>query len=128
MPKKTVTLSHRVELLERQLDELRSALVKSQAVPAEPARAAATAVSPVNSPSAPVSAAKEAATPALKVEKNKTTEERISPQVLAVIAAAVAHFMGKQVRIRSARVIPGNPWAQQGRVFIQASHNLSLTR
>jgi methylmalonyl-CoA carboxyltransferase large subunit len=54
-------------------------------------------------------------------------EERIEPEVLMVIAAAVAAFMGKKARIRRVRrsATPGmNPWAQQGRVSIQASHTV----
>ena len=46
-----------------------------------------------------------------------------------VIAAAVTAFLGKKVRIRSAKMLQSpyeivNPWSQQGRVFVQASHNL----
>ena len=58
-------------------------------------------------------------------------EEQIEPEVLMVIAAAVAAFMGKKARIRRVRrsVAPGmNPWAQQGRVSIQASHNVMWAR
>ncbi len=56
-------------------------------------------------------------------------EEEITPELLLVIAAAVTAFLGKKVRVRSARLLP-NPeifsaWAQQGRVFVQASHNLA---
>ena len=44
-----------------------------------------------------------------------------------VIAAAVAAFVGKSARVRSARYLQEgqSPWAQQGRVFVQASHNLA---
>lgn len=56
-------------------------------------------------------------------------EEEITPDLLVVIAAAVTAFLGKKVRIRSARMLQSpyeivNPWAQQGRIFVQASHNL----
>ncbi|HUM05679.1 MAG TPA: hypothetical protein VLT90_09470 [Terriglobales bacterium] len=55
--------------------------------------------------------------------------EEIAPELLVVMAAAVTVFLGKQVRIRSAKMLQSpyeivNPWAQQGRVFVQASHNL----
>jgi hypothetical protein len=56
--------------------------------------------------------------------------EHVSPEILAVIAVAVTTFLGKKVRIHSAHPIMGpgaNYWAQQGRVFIQASHNLVQT-
>ena len=52
----------------------------------------------------------------------------IAPETLAMIAAAVTAYLGKPVRIRSARMLQSpyeivNPWAQQGRVIVQASHN-----
>jgi hypothetical protein len=57
-------------------------------------------------------------------------KEEITPDILAVIAAAVAHFVGAGARIRSTRLLPApggiSPWAQQGRVIIQASHNLGM--
>jgi methylmalonyl-CoA carboxyltransferase 12S subunit len=55
-------------------------------------------------------------------------EEGVTPEVLMVISAAVAAFFGKRARVRRARLMPVagvSPWAQQGRVFIQASHNLN---
>jgi hypothetical protein len=57
--------------------------------------------------------------------------EEIPADVLAVIAAAVAHFCGLDARIRSARLAPTtgtSAWAQWGRASIQASHNLPAQR
>lgn len=53
--------------------------------------------------------------------------EEITPATIAVLAAAITTYLGKKVRVRSARRIypGGNPWAQQGRAFVQASHNLT---
>ena len=53
--------------------------------------------------------------------------EGISEEIMLVIAAAVAAFVGKSARVRSARYLQEgqSPWAQQGRVFVQASHNLA---
>ena len=52
----------------------------------------------------------------------------VPPETLAVIVASVTAFLGKKVRVRSVRRIqtpyPANPWAKQGRVTIQGSHNL----
>ena len=54
------------------------------------------------------------------------TEEHVSPEILAVIAVAVTAFLGKKVKIRSARLTQQTAtWAQTGRVTIQASHNLN---
>lgn len=65
-----------------------------------------------------------------KAETNSAAEGDVTPEVLVVIAAAVTAFLGKKVRIRSAKLLQTpyeliNPWAQQGRVVIQASHNLT---
>jgi hypothetical protein len=62
-------------------------------------------------------------------EGAKVSEEEVSAETLVMIAAAVTSFLGKRVRIRSAKMLQSpyeivNPWAQQGRVFVQASHNL----
>jgi hypothetical protein len=59
-----------------------------------------------------------------------TLTEEISAETLLVMAAAVTVFLGKKVRVRSAQMLQTpfeiiNPWSQQGRVIVQASHNLS---
>ncbi len=57
--------------------------------------------------------------------------EEVSPETIVILSAAVAAFLGKRARIRSARLVrtaPSSAWAQQGRVFVQASHNLGLAR
>lgn len=90
-------------------------LVPPQAVRPEAVPAAKTVVLPP--------AVKPAVPP--KAEK----AEEVTPEMLVVIAAAVTAFLGKKVRIRSAKMLQSpyeivNPWSQQGRVFVQASHNL----
>lgn len=126
---KKATLSERVAQLERQLAEVRglvAAQAKSVALP-EPPKAMAAAAA--GSASVPVVSSKPVPVAAPKAAVRQ--DEGVSPEILVVIAAAVAHFMGKSVRIRSARLVHpagSNPWAQQGRVFIQASHNLALQR
>jgi hypothetical protein len=59
--------------------------------------------------------------------------EEVSTEVLVILAAAATTFLGKKVRVRSAKMLQTpyeivNPWAQQGRVFIQASHDLPRAR
>lgn len=109
--------------------EMRAELAKLREMVKEPSPTEATPVSETK----PVPAAQvQVATP----QKPKTepaplpTKEEITPEILAVISAAVAQFVGAGARIRSTRVLatPGgmNPWAQQGRVIIQASHNLGV--
>lgn len=68
--------------------------------------------------------------PAPKPEPVVAKDEPITPEVLAIIGAAIAQFIGAGARIRSTRLLSVpegmNPWAQQGRVIIQASHNLGM--
>ena len=73
------------------------------------------------------------ATPAIAAPAPKPAEpaivEEVSPEIILVLTAAVAAFLGKRARIRGARLVrtaPSNAWAQQGRVFVQASHNLGV--
>lgn len=71
----------------------------------------------------------EAAGPVAPPVTTTGMEQEVSPDTLLVIAAAVTAFLGKRVRVRSARLLH-NPevysaWAQQGRVFVQASHNVA---
>jgi methylmalonyl-CoA carboxyltransferase large subunit len=70
--------------------------------------------------------AKPVAQPQVAAPKTAVAEG-ISEEVMLVIAAAVAAFVGKSARVRSARYLQEgqSPWAQQGRVFVQASHNLA---
>jgi hypothetical protein len=55
-------------------------------------------------------------------------EEQVSAETLAMIAVAVTAYLGKKVKIRSARLLPTvNTWAQSGRAIVQASHNVVQT-
>jgi hypothetical protein len=60
------------------------------------------------------------------------TAATTTPETLAVIAASVTAFLGKKVRIRSARRLQTpyavDPWARQGRLIVQTSHNLGQLR
>lgn len=51
-------------------------------------------------------------------------EEKTPDELILVLSAAVAAFLGKRAHIRSVRLVSSTPWAQQGRVSIQASHLL----
>ncbi|HET8666889.1 MAG TPA: hypothetical protein VFM10_02845 [Terriglobales bacterium] len=136
MPTSKVTLAKRVAELERQIADMREVIAAQQrasstaAAPAKAVASAAAVEAAVTASPAP-SSVKVAPTPAPKLVQTEQLQEGISPEVLAVIAAAVVHFVGKGARIRSARLIHPvgtSPWAQQGRVFVQASHNLAMTR
>ncbi|HEY1805657.1 MAG TPA: hypothetical protein VGG45_14370 [Terracidiphilus sp.] len=50
------------------------------------------------------------------------------PETIAVLTAAATAFLGQKARIRSAQIASAEPisagtWAQQGRAFVQTSHN-----
>ena len=95
------------------LNEIRAALAELSArVRALEDAAPAAAARPAPAPSVPLAAA--ATAPA----------DPISDDTLAVIAAAVAAFLGKRAHVRQVRLISSSAWAQQGRVSVQASHRL----
>jgi hypothetical protein len=69
----------------------------------------------------------EAAAPA--TDEPVHPEAEVTAEIMAVIAAAATAFLGRKVRILSAKLLQSpeeavNAWSQQGRVFVQASHNL----
>jgi methylmalonyl-CoA carboxyltransferase large subunit len=51
--------------------------------------------------------------------------EGLSDEIILVIGAAIAAFLGKKAHIRQIRLLDSPGWAQQGRAIIQASHRLS---
>jgi methylmalonyl-CoA carboxyltransferase large subunit len=55
-----------------------------------------------------------------------TPGEEIAEETLLAISAAIAAYLGKRPRIRAIRLVQGRAWAQQGRVFVQASHQLNV--
>jgi methylmalonyl-CoA carboxyltransferase large subunit len=52
--------------------------------------------------------------------------EELGDELILIISAAIAAFLGKRPHIRQIRLIGSAAWAQQGRVTIQASHALSV--
>lgn len=52
--------------------------------------------------------------------------EEISDEVMLALSAAVAAFLGERAHIRTVRLARSGAWAQQGRVFIQASHRINV--
>ncbi len=103
-------------IVRREIEKLRAEMERRAATPlVEPAAVPApVAVLPV-----PAAAALTAEPP---------PSEELDDEILAVLSAAVAAFLGKTARIRRARLLgplqPSSAWAQQGRVYVQASHNL----
>jgi methylmalonyl-CoA carboxyltransferase 12S subunit len=52
--------------------------------------------------------------------------EGLSEELVVVIGAAIAAFLGKKAAIRQIRLLGTAAWGQQGRVTIQASHTLEV--
>jgi hypothetical protein len=64
-------------------------------------------------------------------EAIRREQEEVTPETLVVIAAAVTAYLGKKVRIRSAKLLRqrtegSSVWAQQGRAAVHASHHPRL--
>jgi hypothetical protein len=112
-------VSDRQQATERQISELCAALKALEAKVAE-----------LSSAGRPAAAVSKPAVEAVAVQPEKP---EVTPEILVVLAAAVTVFLGKEVRIRSAKMLQSpyeviNPWSQQGRVFVQASHNVRARR
>lgn len=52
----------------------------------------------------------------------------LTPDIIAVITAALAAHLGVKPHIRQITMVSSAAWAQQGRVTIQASHVLTIPR
>ncbi|GFO62694.1 hypothetical protein M1B72_20155 [Geomonas paludis] len=65
------------------------------------------------------------------MEENAGKHEEITPELLMVMSASIAAYLGRTVRIRKARFVDPmqvNAWGQSSRVVLQASHNLNVRR
>jgi len=71
----------------------------------------------------PVKAAAPAPAPVQAVTAEPAAEA-IPEDVLAAISAVIGAYLGERVHIRQIRLLASPAWAQQGRVYIQASHRL----
>jgi methylmalonyl-CoA carboxyltransferase large subunit len=112
-------VSERQLAMEGQLSELAGTIKALQARVAELSQPSA-----IQSASAPKTEVKAAAA---KDAAHRETGE-VTPEILVVITAAVTAFLGKKVRIRSAKMLQSsyevvNPWSQQGRTLVHASHH-----
>jgi methylmalonyl-CoA carboxyltransferase large subunit len=64
--------------------------------------------------------------PIAKAQPAPPPDPGLSEELIVVIGAAVAAFLGKKPHIRQIRLLGTTTWAQQGRVSIQAAHHLSV--
>jgi len=128
MPEKKPQSGASVESLQQALDALAAQLAAltarleklETAGSVEPVVAAPAAEAPAQ----PVDTAAPAAkAPAVEPAP---AEDAINEELLLVLSAAVAAYLGKRPHIRAIRLVGSNAWAQQGRVFVQASHQLNI--
>jgi len=113
-------LTERQQTAERRLSELRTQINALEARIAELSQ----------SPALRDAAAQARAA---QTTPGKPIQAEVTPEILVVLAAAATAYLGKDARVRSARMLQSpyrivNLWAQQGRVSIQASHNPRLRR
>jgi len=128
-------LKRTIEDFRREMDERVNSLllsIKAAQAQAEETRkasvAAATPAQPLAKPQS-TAVAQPAVSGPQPVSHAVEEPQEVPSDVLLVIAAAVTAFLGKKVRVRSSKMLQTpyeivNPWVQQGRVVIQASHNL----
>lgn len=67
----------------------------------------------------------------IEPEIQQSEEGEITPELLMIMSAAIAAYLGKNVHIRRARFISEqgpSSWSQQGRVSIQSSHTFSINK
>jgi methylmalonyl-CoA carboxyltransferase 12S subunit len=57
---------------------------------------------------------------------NGSKAAALDEELIMVISAAIAAFLGVKPRIRQIVLLQSNPWLQQGRITIQASRDLSI--
>ena len=65
------------------------------------------------------------------ISESINSEPEITEELLAIMSAAIAAYLGKNVRICRARFISNqgpSTWSQMGRVSIQSSHTFSTTK
>jgi hypothetical protein len=65
------------------------------------------------------------------MDSKSNSPDEITSRTVSIIAAAVTEFLGKNVRIRSVKMLQEpdavSRWVRQGRAMVQGSHNLGRT-
>jgi methylmalonyl-CoA carboxyltransferase large subunit len=121
MKSETVDLTQLVDALEnlsQELSRLGQRVAALEAAAASPVPSAATVKNEVETGAPRLAPSPPPPQPAVA--------QGLSEELLLVISAAIAAFVGKKAHIRQIRLIGSAAWAQQGRVTIQASHALSV--
>lgn len=77
-------------------------------------------------PAAGTTGAPAPAAPAAPAEKPAAEPAELSEELVLIISAAIAAYLGKKPYIRQIRLVSSPTWTHQGRVSIQASHALGV--
>ncbi len=81
----------------------------------------------VEVPAAPAAPVEQAAAPVVQeTPPPEPAKPEITEEELLAISAALAAYLGVRVHIRQIRLLSSRAWSQQGRVSIQASHNVHI--
>ena len=72
--------------------------------------------------------ARDGSAPRATTPAQSIATEELSEELLLVLSAAIAAYLGKKAPIRQIRLLRSDAWAQQGRTTIQASHALQPDR
>ena len=118
MPRKTARDA--TDLLLARIAELEERIARLEA--ARDAAVSSLVAAPGARPPAPAPAV--APLPALA----PAPREEVSEEILMVIAASVAAFLGERAHVRQVRLVASEAWAQQGRVSVMASHRWAVHR
>jgi methylmalonyl-CoA carboxyltransferase large subunit len=112
-----------LEAIRQEMTRLGERVAALEAALATAPRATASAPAPAPAP-APALAIPPRPEPAPQPQP-EPEPEGLSEELVLVISAAIAAFLGKKPHIRQIRLLGSPAWAEHGRVTIQASHALS---
>jgi methylmalonyl-CoA carboxyltransferase 12S subunit len=117
-------LAGTLESLRQELGRLgeRVAALEAAVAPRNPALAGA----PDGASREPAQQAAAPAQPSMLAHASSSRADGLDEEIVLVIGAAIAAFLGKKAHIRQISLVGSGVWAQQGRVTIQASHALSV--
>jgi methylmalonyl-CoA carboxyltransferase 12S subunit len=117
-------LAGTLESLRQELGRLgeRVAALEAAVAPRNPAIAGA----PDGAGREPAQQAAASAQSSVLAHASSSRSDGLDEEIVLVISAAIAAFLGKKAHIRQISLVGSGVWAQQGRVTIQASHALSV--
>ena len=127
MKAETVELSRVLDVLEglkRELGRLGERVAALEAAVAP--RGLAIAGAPEEASREPAQQAAAPAPSSMLAHASSSRADGLDEEIVLVISAAIAAFLGKKAHIRQISLVGSGVWAQQGRVTIQASHALSV--